>query len=56
MNFSNEALISATKAAVCLGVSSNTVRRHFPIVRVGGRVLVRLADVEAKIAEGRAHG
>ena len=54
MNRSNETLIGVAEAALRLGVNRNTVARHFPVVRVGGRVLVRASDVEAKIREGRA--
>lgn len=55
MEKSSEALlISAAKAAVRLGISSRSVSRHLPTVRIGGRVLVRVEDINAKIAEGRA--
>lgn len=50
----NEAvLITATKAAVRLGVSPRSVSRHLPTVKIGGRVLVHVAVIDAKIAEGR---
>lgn len=55
MENSNETLISVAKAALRLGVNRNTIARHFPIVRIGGRMLVRSSDVEAKIMEGRAY-
>lgn len=48
-------LISVADAAGELGVHPASVRRHFPLVRIGDRILVRVADVEAKIAEGRAN-
>lgn len=56
MNSSNETLTSVAKAAARLGISPNSVIRHLPTVRIGGRVLVRAADVEAKVMEGRANG
>jgi excisionase family DNA binding protein len=49
----NAALMSAREAAARLKVSRHTVTRHLPVVRIGGRVLVRMSDVEAKIREGR---
>ena len=52
---SNEALIGVAKAAVRLGISPRGVARHFPLVRIGGRILVRVADVEAKIREGQSN-
>jgi len=54
MDTPNEALVSAAKAAVRLGVSPRSVQRHLPVVRIGDRVLVRVSDVEAKIQEGRS--
>ncbi|GJE62064.1 hypothetical protein [Methylobacterium trifolii] len=54
MKYPNGALISATKAAVRLGVGRKTVVRHLSTTRIGRRVLVRVADVEAKIGEAAA--
>ena len=48
-------LIGLNSAADQLGVSRHSIKRHFPTVRVGGRILVRAADVEAKLMEGRVH-
>lgn len=52
---SNEALIGVAKAAARLGVGSKTIQRHLPTVRIGGRILVRVSDVEAKIREGQSN-
>lgn len=46
-------LMSIANAADELGVHQASIRRHFPLVRIGDRTLVRVADVEAKIAEGQ---
>lgn len=54
MKSSNETLQSVASAAARLGVGRKSVTRHLPTVRIGGRVLVRVADVDAKIAEGRS--
>lgn len=48
-------LISVADAASDLGVHAASVRRHLPLVRIGGRILVRVADVEAKIREGQSN-
>lgn len=56
MKSSNEALCGVAAAAARLGVGRKSVARHFPTVRIGRRVLVRVADVDAKIAEGQASG
>lgn len=57
MIIDNEALlISAAKAAARLGVHQRTVLRHLPTTRIGRRVLVRVADVEAKLREVGSHG
>ncbi|UIY40822.1 helix-turn-helix domain-containing protein [Methylobacterium radiotolerans] len=47
-------LISVAQAAAQLGVHPKTVRAHFGLVRIGDRVLVRVADVAAKISGGHA--
>ncbi len=46
---SSELLISLPKAAKTLGVCERTVRRHFDLVRIGGAVRVRTADIQKKI-------
>lgn len=51
-----KSLIGLNSAASQLGISRNSVQRHFHTVRVGGRVLVRAADIEDKITEGRTDG
>ena len=51
----NAALMGAANAATRLGVSRNTITRHLSTVRIGGRVMVRVADVEVLIQEGRTN-
>lgn len=45
-------LVSVQRAAAQLNVHPSTVRRHFPVVRVGDRTLIRASDIAAKFAEG----
>jgi hypothetical protein len=45
-------LMSVPEAAARLSVGVNTIRRHMPIIRLGERTLVRVADVEALIKGG----
>lgn len=42
-------LMTLPEAARRLGVCVPTVRRYFPLVRIGGSVRVRIADINAKI-------
>lgn len=45
----DQLLLSVPKAAKTLGVCERTVRRHFDLVKIGGAVRVRVADIQKKI-------
>lgn len=49
INASDELLVSLPKAAKWLNVSDRTIRRHFDLVKIGGAVRVRVADIQKKI-------
>lgn len=49
INTSDELLVSLPKAAKWLNVSDRTIRRHFDLVKIGGAVRVRVADIQKKI-------
>ncbi len=49
-------LMSVPDAAARLSVGVNTIRRHMPIIHLGARKLVRVADVEAIINGGGSGG
>ncbi len=42
-------LLSLPKAAKMLDLSTRSVRRHFDLVKIGGAVRVRVADIQKKI-------
>ncbi|WP_331293269.1 MULTISPECIES: hypothetical protein [Methylobacterium] len=42
-------LMSLPKAAKVLDLSTRSIRRHFELVRIGGAVRVRVADIQKKI-------
>ncbi|MDO9427356.1 MAG: hypothetical protein Q7T93_11050 [Methylobacterium sp.] len=46
---SPELLVSLPKAAKMLDLSARSVRRHFDLVKIGGAVRVRVADIQQKI-------
>lgn len=48
-NQREDLLISLPKAAKRLDISVRSVRRHFDLVRIGGAVRVRIADIQRKI-------
>ncbi|TXN17278.1 helix-turn-helix domain-containing protein [Methylobacterium sp. WL122] len=54
MKYPNGALTSVAEAAARLSVGRKSITRHLPTTRIGRRVLVRVSDVEAKIAEGQS--
>ncbi|GJD32821.1 hypothetical protein PMNALOAF_4100 [Methylobacterium adhaesivum] len=46
---SPELLVSLPKAAKMLDLSARSIRRHFDLVKIGGAVRVRVADIQKKI-------
>lgn len=46
-------LLSLPKAAKMLDLSTRSVRRHFDLVKIGGAVRVRVADIQKKINSKR---
>lgn len=42
-------LLSLPKAAKMLDLSTRSVRKHFDLVKIGGAVRVRVADIQKKI-------
>lgn len=49
-------VISVAKAAHMLGVHPNSLRRHFPLLRIGYRQLVRVEDLERFLRGERPQG
>ena len=45
----DQLLLSLPKAAKMLDLSTRSVRRHFDLVKIGGAVRVRVADIKKKI-------
>lgn len=45
----DQLLLSLPKAAKILDLSQRSVRRHFDLVKIGGAVRVRVADIQKKI-------